>query len=668
MKRNKDADDNSQKLEAPILGSHSRRSQKCVIFVSPTLSISKIAVDYLRNYIGCVTGETPALIVAGGGEKINCDCIVIGNEKRNPLAHGKGVQHLVAPLRPDGYVLKTVSVDGHKVVVVAGNEEVGDKYAIHHLIRELEVGNGQISFGDYNIVVNPFFKTRTVLLATANRLDSSPHPNNNKIVPSRLHKQGLSSSVLKRYHYEGWSAEKLDKYVKQLDFYGFNALHLSDEHYSYAHGSACFVTRRQHREKIVRMLKLAEELGNQRVFSIWGGTIFHHKPDTVIADWDDPLCDTRPWFSCFAKNQLCWNDPKGRNFIQRHLQYLSGYAPFVDHIVSHFIDPGGCARQCCTIATAMEIMNYEYGLFRKGNANMGASFNVWPLTSSAYGYRKNDYAGLYIKEPRSWSGTFTWNNFTKHIGLLDPDIMVANRRYDPEIAELCRRWKRGYDLWTWYNCDQETFGSLHVQAEQMGREFGNLPAEASEQVDRIMIGSCAHGLNSATLYIGAALLWNPKRDPFEILKEFCNLVFGPKIAEAMYMGYHAIARIRNHDVDGDSAFDYNYLGAGTAEPKEDYRLASEASEALTPVVEDTGWVSKIPMAVDRAELIEDLKEHLEMVRQYAEFRIAFERLAGKARFTKEDVAALPVVEKLKNSGGMIEWRKYNAIVTALQGS
>ena len=297
---------------------------------------------------------------------------------------------------------------------------------------------------------------------------------------------------------------------------------------------------------------------------------------------------------------------------------------------------------------------------------MTASFNVWPLTSEAYGYRKEDVCGLPIQRSRSWSGTFSWNNFVKNIHLLDPEIMVANRKYDPEIAALCRSWQRGYELWTWYNCDQEITASLHVEAERLGREFGSLPEEAAKNVELISVGSCCHSLNSASLYIAAVLLWEPKRHPFEILKEFCKLVFGPKIADAVYMGYNAVARIRNHDVNGDSAFDTRYLGAGTTEPADDYRLSSDACEALHSVKEDESWVSKIPMAVDRTELLEDLKDHLGLIRQYAKFRIEFERLAGKSKITKNDIASLPVVEKLRRSAGMIEWRKYNEIITALK--
>jgi hypothetical protein len=310
----------------------------------------------------------------------------------------------------------------------------------------------------------------------------------------------------------------------------------------------------------------------------------------------------------------------------------------------------------------MAIMNYQYRAFKDKNPNIEATYNVWPLTSNAYRYRLVDVEGLYWQYPHSWSGTYSWWHFTRAADQLDDSIMIANRRYTPEVADYCMKRGRKYGIWSWYTCDQEITASLHVEAERLGREFSQLPDAASAQIEYFAVPSNCHGLNSASLYIAANLLWEPRRDPFEVLKEFCALVFGPRVSEPVYLGYSAIARIRNHDVDGDSAFYTGYLGAGTDRPDKDARMSARAMRALKGVEVDKGWVSKIPMAVQREEMLEDLKDHVRMIHQYALFRTAYAKLAQQERISAEDVKNLPKVDKLSVSGGMIEWRKAQTIL------
>jgi len=309
-------------------------------------------------------------------------------------------------------------------------------------------------------------------------------------------------------------------------------------------------------------------------------------------------------------------------------------------------------------------MNHQYQLFLKKNPALRGTFNVWPLTSDYSGYRVTDTFGL--KSYESWGGTYSWWYFTKAIGKLDPSIMVASRKYNPVVAEQCRQWNRRYGIWSWYNCDQETTASLHVEAERLGREFAELPREAAEAIEYYAVPNNCHGLNSASLYIAAGLLWEPYRDPFQLLKEFCYSVFGPNIFEAVYTAYSAIARIRNHDFNGDSAFSNTYLGAGTDDPERDAQMSGHALAIIETVTVDAMWVSKIPMAVEREEILEDLKDHLRMVQQYALFRSRFLKLAQQERIYPEDLVKLPKVEKLRVSGGMIEWRKVQALLRALR--
>ncbi|HOQ82348.1 MAG TPA: hypothetical protein PLL89_04720, partial [bacterium] len=72
--------------------------------------------------------------------------------------------------------------------------------------------------------------------------------------------------------------------------------------------------------------------------------------------------------------------------------------------------------------------------------------------------------------------------------------------------------------------------------------------------------------------------------------------------------------------------------------------------------------SKIPGVFDREIMLDDLREHVKMIHQYAKFRWVYLKLSKKSQITLSDWKKLPVVEKFKNTGGMIEWRKAQSIL------
>lgn len=649
--------------------------------VVPTGSrLSRIAAEKLTDYLSKVSGESYP-VIADKAEVINDDIfVIIGNEKRNRFSRKIGFSYDWSKMRPDGYVLKTINKNGKKYIIAAGNDEIGDKYAIYRLIKELKVEGKKISIENYEIALNPFIKTREVFMGDADHLwdpfvyeDEVPKEERGVVCDiidntlacqlnfpdtpaSKNRKKAALWRILKKYCIENWEKEKLVRYMDQMDVYGFNSIQFCDLFESYF-ASGCFVTRREWREKLLEMMKRTRELGNRISLQLWADAVFVF-PGKVISDWDDPLCDEKAAFPKGTLTTFCWNDKKERKNIQAAIKYLSGYAPYVDHIVTHFNDPGGCRRNGCTIGSCIEIMNYQYHAFKKINPGIKATYNLWPLTSNFPGYRMVDLEGARAEYSSPWRGTYSFWYFTKVVDKLDPSIMVANRKYTAQIADYyCKKWNRKYGIWSWYNCDQEIVASLHVEAERLGREFAELPGEASRNIEWFSVPSNCHSLNSASLYIASSLLWEPKRNPFEILSEFCELVFGPKISKAVCFGYVAIARIRNHDVNGDTAFLSDYLGAGTDNPEEDAWIAREALENLKDITIDGSWVSKIPMAVERKEILDDLKDHLKMVYQYAVFRTEYVKLAKQKRIYPDDLRKLPRIEKLKVSGGMIEWRK-----------
>jgi len=649
------------------------------IVVPENTQVSSHAVSVLKIYLEKISHKTIEIISNEARCPQDSNLIIIGSPDRNKKAADFCNPESLKNLRDDGYILRTISRNNKNIVLASGNTEKGDKYAIYHLMREIKQSGNRIEFPVFNICISPFIKTREVIMGDAcpwdpfmyaDQLSMDEMAETYDVIfnteasrlncPDASKKRYALRKIVEKYCIENWPREKLLDYINQMDAFGFNSIQFSDEAESYMH-SGCLVSRRQLREKIVSMMEQTKKIGNRISFMNWGAYGWMQNNTRVVSNWDDPLCDEKIVFSSEfpIKESRCWNNSDGRKKIQSHIKYFTGYMRYVDHVISHFFDPGGCNLNGCTIGTCVRIMNYQTKTFRKINPNLQASFNLWPLTSNHEGFSKYE---VYSNLARTWSNTFTWWNFTNVVDLLEPDIMIANRIFDYDIFSMCSKWNRKYGLWTWYNSDQEITASLHVEGDRLGREFGEMPEDAGSILEYICIPSNCHLLNSAGIYIAARLLWEPKKDPFLILKEFCDCVFGPKISDAMYSGYYAVAKIRNRDIKGDSAFNDAYLGAGTPDVEKDIELSGDALFNLNSISIDTDWISKIPGVFDREIMLDDLREHVKMIHQYAKFRWVYLKLSKKSQITLSDWKKLPVVEKFKNTGGMIEWRKAQSIL------
>jgi hypothetical protein len=645
------------------------------IILPPQGDISHQAGVILQRYLSQVTRSEIPMCSASTETPSEATILVIGNSERNPLANRVGFYQDWTGIRPDGYALRTLRRGSQTFVVAAGCDAEGDLNAVFRLMRKAIVCGHRVSFADCDLVLSPFIKAREVIMGNAVPWDpfhvESEIPVNERVrtydvlydtpacqlnFADRTTDQAQGPKValrrvVERYCLEAWSAERAKRYVLQMNASGFNSIQLYDEWETYLH-SGCLTTRRQWREQILRMIRQARDLGNRVTLQTWGGKSWKQNGIRVISDWDDPLCDEPVVFPKPEPfSSPCWHDPTDRRAIEDHLHYLSGYISHVDHVISHYADPGGCNLNGCTIGTAVELMNHQVDVFRAVNPRIQATFNTWPLTSKVTGYRLEN-----VHHRSTWNRTFSWWHFAQVVRRLHPEIMIANRRHERQVADCCRRWGRKYGIWDWYSSDQEITASLHVEAERLGRQFSSIADEASMDLEYYSVPNNCHGLSGATIYIAGQLLWTPRRDPFEILREFCQCVFGPKCAEAFYRGYEAVARIRNRDVEGDPAFDDSYLGAGTPDPRADAEQSGAALEALRNATPDPEWVSRIPMATKAEDLREDLMDHLTMIHQYSLFREALRKLLPKSRILPEEWKALPKVERLRVSGGMLEFR------------
>ncbi|MBN1346698.1 MAG: hypothetical protein JXQ73_28665 [Phycisphaerae bacterium] len=94
----------------------------------------------LQRYIKSLSGGEPPIV---SHDKTPPDkaLLILGGPQVNPLCAAAQQQQMVsfAGLKPEGFVLKTVELDGRPTVIVGGNDEAGTMYAAYELLERLGV-------------------------------------------------------------------------------------------------------------------------------------------------------------------------------------------------------------------------------------------------------------------------------------------------------------------------------------------------------------------------------------------------------------------------------------------------------------------------------------------------------------------------------------------------
>ncbi|NUQ63428.1 MAG: hypothetical protein HUU20_13195, partial [Pirellulales bacterium] len=96
--------------------------------------------DELRQHIRKLSGASLP-IVTDDAVPPGKPLILLGGPKSNPLVAAAEQEQLVrfAGLKPDGFVLRTIELEGRPVVVAAGNDEAGTMYAAYELLERLGI-------------------------------------------------------------------------------------------------------------------------------------------------------------------------------------------------------------------------------------------------------------------------------------------------------------------------------------------------------------------------------------------------------------------------------------------------------------------------------------------------------------------------------------------------
>jgi hypothetical protein len=411
-----------------------------------------------------------------------------------------------------------------------------------------------------------------------------------------------TAAIQRRYVYQLWPLKRIFRYVDMLKEFGFNSLMLSD----LAEDYCCMghrLSKQQWSDKLHAVCDYAADKGMTRTLFIWGtGAV---GPGSSKMD-NNQLLTWTFWHPCPCV--------KGGNAaLDLHYRDQARHAPHFDHFVSHWGDPGGCRGGKCTFQATMLLHNRMLAAFRKRNADIASTFSLWSMHMPEFGGK--------------WPGYKSVDTVLK-AGILPDDVGVAmHGRFRLNEARAIARSGRRAGVWGWYLADDEVMPSIHVHTGIMGDYFNAMPAEASRLLDWHSVDSNCHLLNVPGLYMAGQLLIDPSRNADALLHEFCSRVFG-KAGEGFAIGLSAIARTRCQS-------DYmrlarllvglTFRGAPDEHesPDKHLRIARAARKVVDSLKLDKSHKSDLPLIIDPARFLAELRVHLRAIEQFAAFRSAF---------------------------------------------
>jgi len=469
----------------------------------------------------------------------------------------------------------------------------------------------------------PFFRTREVILSD---------PFDAYIVKMR--------TLQRRYAYETWPMARLRRYIDMLCEFGFNSLQLSDLSENYA-ASGYALTPGQFAAKLHWLSDYAKSKGMTRTLFVWGtGAVDVESSRGKLLDWSF-------WHPCPCVKG-------GQAALDKHYRCQARHAPWFDHFVSHWADPGGCHGGKCTLATALGLHNQMAAEFRKHNPSIRSTFSLWTL-------HLKHLAG-------QWRGYESVESILD-AGVLDEGVGLAQHgRFRLAEAQKIAASGRPVGVWSWYLADDEVEPSIHVHTELLGDYFNRISTKASSLVSWHSMDSNCHALNVPSLYVAAQLLVDPYRDPEKLLAEFCARAFG-KSADGFAEGLLAIAKTR---CENDymriepllTGTPWRGLPDERQHPDKHLAIVRRARKAVARLKADKSFRPDLPLIITAETFLEELKAHLKIIEEFAVFRIAL-RKAGKLKGAI-DASRLPALKRPGRLMTQFEYKLYREHLDVLK--
>jgi hypothetical protein len=147
------------------------------------------------------------------------------------------------------------------------------------------------------------------------------------------------------------------------------------------------------------------------------------------------------------------------------------------------------------------------------------------------------------------------------------------------------------------------------------------------------------------MYAASQLLWNPERDPHEILSEISEGIWGPRNGPQILEALELIQDTRSGPTWETFWWTLPTHRLGTENPQADMRRAEKVLANLKTMKTDKEFVPKFPLPFPPELFVELMIPHLKQIQAFAQFRID----VNKVRETAKGGAAKEELTKIANA-------------------
>jgi hypothetical protein len=573
------------------------------VVASPKSTLEKKKLDQLSAYLSAVLHKDPAIVSSLSSVPPASPAIVLALKgETNPLG-------TTAPESPEGFGLVTGKSEGRPVIVAVGNTDLGLKRAVQTLVIKSRQNESGLEIPDLNLTEKPWIPQREWALCPW--------------VPWNVRGTYVNPYVDQRGNIYKFSERQQAKYVEMFDWFGYNGTQLIEASLSWSY----FGSMESYHDQLKKLARMARENGHQVTFWVWAAQFNDY-------GWVDTDLVYKP-----SAGQTAFDDPQVRKGFEKYYDHYAEMAPLVDRLIGHFYDPGQLSNR----QDVFSYMRLLESKFKAKNPKIKMSIDMWAANPGYFDELvKNGFKDYLILE----------NSLADYVPV-HPDgaqtLRVGNDSIThpamrAEIHEKAKQLGLSLGLWGWYDTEYETDqqASMYVNG-QLLKSFVQEVKNGAAKIHPLEYWSemdANHLNNLCSMYIAAQLLWNPERDPDELMAEFAEGVWGPRNGPKVLKALKLIEDVRTGPNWDTYWWTMSPYRRGTSDPAEDLKRVESILADLQSLKPDQAFVPKFPVPVSGDTLVDMMLPYLRQIRDYAEFRIELDgiKAAWKSGASKDDIS------------------------------
>ncbi len=578
-----DVKDNSEKVTIEF-------SSNIVTFIvaNPNTELEKRITNRLAEYVSNVLHKRVSIV-----EDIQ---LVPTGKPAIILLTGKNTFGVsVSAGSPESFILETKVVKGHPLVIAAGNTELGLKRAVQRLILKSEQREPGLVVPDIHLSESPWMSKREWAVCPWS--------------PEFVRRAFVNPDVDKKLNIWLYSDQQTADYVEMFDWFGFSGCQLMETSANYGNmGSPeAFLDKQK------RLAQNIRKNGQHVTYWVWAAQFDDY-------GWNDKSVTYAP-----APGKSAFEDTKVRTTFEKYYNHYAQMAPYVDLLIAHFYDPGMLENR----EDVFSYLGLLQNKFKEKNPKIQFGVDFWAAESPS------DYMQQLIDHGFS-------NSLLLQMSL--PNVYKPGER--EALHEAAKQKKIKMGMWGWYMTEYESdqLPMMHVNTKAL-KGFYQSIRNGANKIHPINYWSemeAYHLNNIFTMYSAGQLLWNPDRDPDEILHEIAEGIWGPRNGTLVFDALSLIQDVRTGPNWNTFWWTTPEYRLGTDNPEGDYQRAEKCITVFENMETDTSFVPKFPLPFPPATFVELTLPHLRQIKAYAEFRIKVNKIkeAAQKGFSKEELTRM----------------------------